>query len=372
MAIASRPFAIKIAALRRMGGYVLAAGVAQLASNAVAQTQIETVSLQDGCSNIATNEVGLLQPAAGPADYSKSAAILSGEPSKLELMRMAQSGLPIPVQPALAPCRRDSAPSETAIKPIPNLQMTPDGIFGSVPVPVGSTPFDSQWASATGKRGQRSFKALVKTTGLYAKQSVEAQLIAVNNWVNNKIAYREDHELYGKADYWASARETLRRSAGDCEDFAIVKLELLASLGIARDRMRLVVARDLVRNADHAVLVVDTDSGAFVLDNSTDKLLDARLPHDYRPIMSFSQNGKWVHGYADRPTVAALASAEADTVQAQENISTVAEAPAAVVTTLAVAEAAGVDAPEATTVEVQPAVTSVSTETLLLTVQAGS
>ena len=75
-------------------------------------------------------------------------------------------------------------------------------------------------------------------------------------------------------------------------------MELLAALGIARDKMRLVVARDLVRNADHAVLVVTLADGAVMLDNMTDKLLDARLPNDYRPIMSFSQNAKWVHGYA--------------------------------------------------------------------------
>ena len=48
-----------------------------------------------------------------------------------------------------------------------------------------------------------------------------------------------------------------------------------------------------------------------MLDNMTDRLLDARLPNDYRPIMSFSQNTKWVHGYAAnqaRPVRMALAS----------------------------------------------------------------
>jgi hypothetical protein len=66
--------------------------------------------------------------------------------------------------------------------------------------------------------------------------------------------------------------------------------------------MRLVVARDLVRNADHAVLVVTLANGAVMLDNMTDRLLDARLPNDYRPIMSFSQNAKWVHGYSVQST----------------------------------------------------------------------
>jgi hypothetical protein len=59
----------------------------------------------------------------------------------------------------------------------------------------------------------------------------------------------------------------------------------------------------LVRSADHAVLVVMVPEGALMLDNMTDRLLDARLPNDYRPIMSFSQNSKWIHGYAAQPAI---------------------------------------------------------------------
>jgi len=29
----------------------------------------------------------------------------------------------------------------------------------------------------------------------------------------------------------------------------------------------------------------------------TDKLLDGAMSYDYRPIMSFSASGKWLHGY---------------------------------------------------------------------------
>jgi predicted transglutaminase-like cysteine proteinase len=149
--------------------------------------------------------------------------------------------------------------------------------------------------------GGRRIKTFIAATGAQGQDDETARLAAVNQWVNRNIQYREDRDLYGKADYWAPSRETLRRGAGDCEDLAIVKLDMLGALGIERSRMRLVIARDLVRNADHAVLIVEGSSGAFVLDNATDRLLDARMPNDYRPIMSFTQNGKWVHGYAVQP-----------------------------------------------------------------------
>ena len=60
----------------------------------------------------------------------------------------------------------------------------------------------------------------------------------------------------------------------------------------------LTVARDLVRNADHAFLVVKSGERSLLLDNNTDRLLDASRDHDYRPIMSFDAEGKWLHGRA--------------------------------------------------------------------------
>jgi predicted transglutaminase-like cysteine proteinase len=124
-----------------------------------------------------------------------------------------------------------------------------------------------------------------------------ARVTAVNSWTNAHVRYVEDQALYGKADYWAGAQTTLRRRAGDCEDIAIVKMQLLSALGVARSDMYLTIARDLARNADHALLVVKQDGKYWLLDNATDQLLDASQSYDYRPILSYSAGGKWLHGY---------------------------------------------------------------------------
>ena len=141
-------------------------------------------------------------------------------------------------------------------------------------------------------------KRYIPHTGASASDTPRQQVEAINSWVNGQISYTDDIMLYRQNDFWASSRETMRRRKGDCEDFAILKMDMLAAMGIDRERMILVVARDLVRNADHAVLVVQLEDGPVILDNSTDRLLDGRLAHDYRPIMSFANNGKWLHGYA--------------------------------------------------------------------------
>jgi predicted transglutaminase-like cysteine proteinase len=206
-----------------------------------------------------------------------------------------------PDDQAAANCAARITPATSPIAPAAALLVPDNVILGAMSVVIKHTPFDLEWAAVSAKQGSRKMQRALAATGARNSGDQAAQVEAINRWVNRKIEYGEDRDVYGRPDYWAPASETLRRGIGDCEDFAIAKMELLSALGISRDKMRLVVARDLVRNADHAVLVVSLVDGAVMLDNATDHLLDARLPNDYRPIMSFSQNAKWVHGYAIQP-----------------------------------------------------------------------
>lgn len=240
---------------------------------------------------------GKLEPGAGPLNASKAAAILGGAPSKLDQMRLAQAiGETPSSMPVVAIAECVNAP--TSFAPTPTSFVPENAILGTLSVAIKHSPFDRDWAAVSARQSSRKLHRTLTATGARHSGDQAAQVEAVNRWVNRNIAFGEDRDVYGRADYWAPAAETLRRGVGDCEDFAIAKMDLLSALGISRDKMRLVVARDLVRNADHAVLVVTLADGAVMLDNMTDRLLDARLPNDYRPIMSFSQNAKWVHGYA--------------------------------------------------------------------------
>jgi predicted transglutaminase-like cysteine proteinase len=185
--------------------------------------------------------------------------------------------------------------SEVGAAPLLPASASPDTILASKRLAIHRTPFDREWNRV---RGSRLGKAAARKA--FAGEPGEPglpTLSAVNTWTNAAIRYAEDRELYGQADRWATAGETLKRRAGDCEDIAIVKMQMLASQGISRDDMALVIARDLVRGADHAVLVVTVEGKSWLLDNATDQVLDASLSYDYRPIMSFSAGNKWIHGY---------------------------------------------------------------------------
>lgn len=272
------------------------------------------IPMTDRPVQMALTSLHRVEPGAGPLVGTKATAILGGVPSKLEQMRMVQAADGAPtdaiasVDPAktgdlpIAQCN-DANPTTVAQNTFsPAFTLPENAVLGTMSVAIKHTPFDRDWAMVNSRQNSRKMQRALAATGARRSGDQAAQVEAVNRWVNRKIEFGEDRDIYGRADYWAPAAETFRRGVGDCEDFAIAKMELLSALGIGRDKMRLVVARDLVRNADHAVLVVTMADGAVMLDNMTDRLLDARQPNDYRPIMSFSQNAKWIHGYAVQST----------------------------------------------------------------------
>jgi predicted transglutaminase-like cysteine proteinase len=179
-------------------------------------------------------------------------------------------------------------------------------VFGSVALRVAHTPLDRKWQavenSAVGGPAARFAGALRDKDPL-------KRLEAVNWYINRRIHFVADSRQFGRADVWSAAADTLRRGRGDCEDYAIAKLQMLRHAGIAERDLYLVIVKDLVRRADHAVLVARADGHMYVLDNGTDEVLDSESISDYRPVLSFSAAGEWTHGYRVQPTMN-IASAE--------------------------------------------------------------
>ena len=255
---------------------------------------------------------------ADPAAWSKSAAILGGQPSALDLMRQQQAGLTtvhavpavLSALPGAGLIPRSGGECAMFVRPQSDFAAMRPGLGTRAPgdddflasrrLAVRKTGFDAQWNRV--RRGTISAGLAGGANGLGGGSPGQATLghsmiAAVNSWANAKIRYFEDRQLYGQADYWADAKTTLRRRAGDCEDIAIAKMALLAGAGVRREDMYLTIARDLARNADHALLVVKADGKFWLLDNNTNVLADASAANDYRPILSYSAGGKWLHGY---------------------------------------------------------------------------
>ena len=81
----------------------------------------------------------------------------------------------------------------------------------------------------------------------------------INRQVNFAIEYLSDQENYGVSDYWTIPKN----GKGDCDDYTCMKQDLLNQKGIPS-----FIATCWVEiGGYHAVLLVDTDRGTFVLDN---------------------------------------------------------------------------------------------------------
>jgi predicted transglutaminase-like cysteine proteinase len=104
--------------------------------------------------------------------------------------------------------------------------------------------------------------------GDHADAADLAHIIATNRKVNVGIQAVTDMEHWGVPDRWDLPDD----GYGDCEDFQLLKRKLLAEAGLPRRAMRVTVVID-EKGEGHAVLMVRTDRGDFVLDNKTSAVL---------------------------------------------------------------------------------------------------
>ena len=249
--------------------------------------------------------------AHGPLATSKAAQLVGGT-SALDAVRARQAGAATD-HPLLAKAGGKSfepaaAPMPDAVFPCANETLAhartvdliaPDrdriAVLGSRAVRIAHTGFDAQWARATENTPDLD---VVPAALLAGNADRDARIFAVNSWVNREIAHAEDSEMFGRSDVWAGAATTLELGRGDCEDFAVLKLELLAASGIDREDMMLTLARDTIRRRDHALLMVRGEDGTWqMLDNVGTAPLDASLAYGYRPVMSLGASQSWLHGY---------------------------------------------------------------------------
>lgn len=128
------------------------------------------------------------------------------------------------------------------------------------------------------------------------------RLKRTNEFFNRAIAFEEDAVVWGQADYWATPIETLGRSAGDCEDFAIAKYFSLLEIGMAPDKLRLIYVRAKTGTSDNVLLqahmvlayYAQPEAEPLVLDNLISDIRVASKRPDLVPVFSFNREGVFV------------------------------------------------------------------------------
>ncbi len=127
-------------------------------------------------------------------------------------------------------------------------------------------------------------------------------ILNVNNRTNREISAITDEEHWGVVDRWDLPTD----GKGDCEDYALLKRQRLAEAGLPRRAMLMTVVID-EENAGHAVLMIRTDRGDYVLDNKRNAILPwSQTGYVYVKRESQYRTGWTSLGGAQTPTVASV------------------------------------------------------------------
>ncbi len=116
---------------------------------------------------------------------------------------------------------------------------------------------------------------------------------AVNDFFN-RWPYKQDRELYGVSEYWATPSEFMTRS-GDCEDYSIAKYFALRQLGFAKEELRIVILLDEIRGIGHAVLAIYVQDDILILDSLSNLILPHTRYKHYIPQYSMNETTRWAH-----------------------------------------------------------------------------
>jgi predicted transglutaminase-like cysteine proteinase len=121
------------------------------------------------------------------------------------------------------------------------------------------------------------------------------ELDSVNRSVNARMVAASDASVYGRSDYWALPLERGTR-LGDCEDYVLEKRRALRALGYP-DRLLSIALVTTTWGEKHAVLLVRTDQGEYVLDSLNSRIVAWQdTPYRWVSRQSPDDTAIWVAG----------------------------------------------------------------------------
>ena len=140
--------------------------------------------------------------------------------------------------------------------------------------------------------GQNAKKRVVALNELMVslKDATEQEkLVKVNDFFN-RLQWKDDREVWGQKDYWATRMEFLGKGAGDCDDFVTAKYFTLKQLGVSTQKLYFTYVKALDYNQAHMVLSYydSPKSIPLVLDNINPNIKIATQRKDLAPVYSFN------------------------------------------------------------------------------------
>lgn len=138
-----------------------------------------------------------------------------------------------------------------------------------------------------------SWQQLVSTLEQEAHPDELSLIKAVNSRIN-QLQWQSDRQNWQRADYWATAEETLAAGKGDCEDLSIAKFSTLLALGVSESRLSLAYVKVVSRKKPHMVLTYQHQGQTLILDSLQNTIRKESNRPDLVKIYSFNRQHVWV------------------------------------------------------------------------------
>jgi predicted transglutaminase-like cysteine proteinase len=169
------------------------------------------------------------------------------------------------------------------------------GEMGATTAPIGWRQFCRDFPADCRARSERI--ELVR-----ADRANWTALTRINAHVNTAIVPTTDLDQYGVDEVWTYPVS----GKGDCEDYVLLKKQMLIRAGFPASALLITVVRDR-KGEGHAILTVRTDRGDYILDNETDEIrLWSQTGYRFVKRQSEADPDRWVTiGPASAPAAVA-------------------------------------------------------------------
>ncbi|MCM2455795.1 transglutaminase-like cysteine peptidase [Rhizobium sp. CG4] len=160
-----------------------------------------------------------------------------------------------------------------------SLSMVTGGVTSQ---PIGHYEFCQKYAAECNVRSKLTAPPRVTEYGWKLVREINAS-------VNNSIIAMTDQEIYGRDEVWEYPT-----TAGDCEDYVLLKRKMLIENGFSVSDLLITVVRK-PDGEGHAVLTLRTTEGDFILDNLSDEVkLWTDTQYTYLKRQASFNSGRWV------------------------------------------------------------------------------
>jgi predicted transglutaminase-like cysteine proteinase len=169
------------------------------------------------------------------------------------------------------------------------------GEMGATTAPIGWRQFCRDFPADCRARPERI--ELVR-----ADRANWTALTRINAHVNTAVEPVTDLDQYGVDEVWTYPVS----GRGDCEDYVLLKKQMLIRAGFPASALLITVVRDR-KGEGHAILTVRTDRGDYILDNETDEIrLWSQTGYRFVKRQSEADPDRWVTiGPASAPAAVA-------------------------------------------------------------------